>query len=51
MADWFATRVRVARPTDQLAAVVAFYRDGLGLPVIAHFDDHAGYDGVILGMP
>ncbi len=28
------TRVRVARPTDHLNAVVRFYRDGLGLPVI-----------------
>jgi len=51
MTDWFATRVRVARPTDQLEKVVEFYRDGLGLPVIGKFDDHEGYDGVIFGMP
>ncbi|MCA9883680.1 MAG: VOC family protein [Anaerolineaceae bacterium] len=51
MSEWFAARVRVARPTDQLEKVVAFYRDGLGLPVIGHFEDHAGYDGVMLGMP
>lgn len=51
MADWFAGRVRVARPTDQLAQVTAFYRDGIGLDIIAHFEDHAGYDGVIFGMP
>jgi catechol 2,3-dioxygenase-like lactoylglutathione lyase family enzyme len=47
----FATRVRVARPTDQLERVVAFYRDGIGLPVIGQFEKHEGYDGVILGMP
>lgn len=43
--------LRVARPTDQLAAVVRFYRDGLGLAVIASFEDHAGFDGVMLGQP
>ncbi|MFN8530218.1 MAG: VOC family protein [Anaerolineae bacterium] len=51
MSDWFAARLRFARPTDQLEKVVAFYRDGVGLPVIGHFENHAGYDGVILGMP
>lgn len=43
--------VRVARPTDRLAAVVAFYRDGLGLPVIDSFEGHTGYSGVLLGLP
>ncbi|OCA85715.1 hypothetical protein A8F94_12635 [Bacillus sp. FJAT-27225] len=42
---------RVARPTDKLQEVVAFYRDGLGLKVIASFKDHEGYDGVMLGLP
>ena len=44
-------QVRVARPTDQLDRVVSFYRDGLGLPVIGSFQGHAGYDGVMLGLP
>lgn len=43
--------VRVARPTDRLEEVVAFYHDGLGLPVIDSFEDHAGYSGVMLGLP
>lgn len=43
--------LRVARPTDQMAAVVAFYRDGLGFPELARFHDHDGFDGVILGFP
>jgi predicted N-acetyltransferase YhbS len=30
---------------------VGFYRDGLGLPELARFDGHAGYSGVILGLP
>ena len=41
--------LRVARPTDDLAAVVAFYRDGLGLHVLYEFRDHDGFDGVMLG--
>lgn len=44
-------QVRFARPTDKLEAVVAFYRDGLGLAEIGGFRDHAGYDGVMLGLP
>jgi hypothetical protein len=45
------TQIRVARPTAKLQQVVAFYRDGLGLPVIGHFENHAGYSGVMLGVP
>lgn len=44
-------RVRVARPTDRLEEVVAFYRDGIGLQVIGSFEGHAGYAGVMLGLP
>jgi len=50
-ADFQVARVRVARPTDQLGAVVRFYRDGLGLRVLGGFEGHAGYDGVMLGLP
>jgi catechol 2,3-dioxygenase-like lactoylglutathione lyase family enzyme len=46
-----AVQVRVARPTDQLDAVCHFYRDALGLPELFRFDDHAGYTGVMLGLP
>ena len=42
---------RVARPTDRLDEVVRFYRDGLGLEVIGSFEGHAGYAGVMLGLP
>lgn len=41
--------LRVARPTDQLAAVVKFYCEGLGLEVLYEFQDHDGFDGVMLG--
>ena len=43
--------VRVARPTDRLDEVVRFYRDALGLEQIGSFSGHAGYDGVMLGLP
>jgi catechol 2,3-dioxygenase-like lactoylglutathione lyase family enzyme len=41
--------LRVARPSDDLAAVVRFYRDGLGFEVLAEFSDHDGFGGVMLG--
>jgi ribosomal protein S18 acetylase RimI-like enzyme len=44
-------QLRVARHTDRLDEVVAFYRDGLGLPEIGGFRDHDGYDGVFLELP
>ena len=44
-------QVRLARPTDRLAEVERFYAQHLGLPVIYRFEDHAGDDGVMLGMP
>ena len=43
--------MRVARPTDQLDAVVRFYSQGLGLVVLDSFQDHDGFDGVMLGRP
>jgi GNAT superfamily N-acetyltransferase len=43
--------VRIARPTDRLDDNVRFYRDGLGLPELDRFAGHAGYQGVMLGLP
>jgi catechol 2,3-dioxygenase-like lactoylglutathione lyase family enzyme len=43
------TILRVARPSDDLDALLPFYREGLGLRLLASFQDHAGFDGVILG--
>ena len=44
-------KLRIARPSDDLAKLVAFYRDGLGFSVLGRFDDHDGFDGVMLGHP
>ncbi len=43
--------LRVARPTDRMQEVVKFYRDGLGFEVLGGFEDHEGFDGVMLGHP
>jgi catechol 2,3-dioxygenase-like lactoylglutathione lyase family enzyme len=34
-----------------MEAMLAFYRDGLGLAEIGRFQDHEGYDGLILDVP
>ena len=47
--DLGKAHLRVARPTDDLAALVKFYRDGLGMEVLYEFKDHDGFDGVMLG--
>mgnify|MGYP001796844435 FL=1 len=43
------THLRIARPTDDIEALLPFYRDGLGFGVLSQFTDHAGFDGVMLG--
>lgn len=45
------SKLRVARPTDNIKALLPFYRDGLGLHVIGEFEDHEGFDGLMLGVP
>lgn len=53
--DWSThlpvTQVRIARATNNLAEVLKFYRDGLGLKELASFNDHQGYSSVMLGLP
>jgi catechol 2,3-dioxygenase-like lactoylglutathione lyase family enzyme len=43
------TTLRVARPSDDLDALLRFYADGLGLELLTRFEDHDGFDGIILG--
>ena len=44
-------KLRIARPTDDIRALLPFYVDGLGLAVMYEFQDHDGFDGVMLGRP
>jgi catechol 2,3-dioxygenase-like lactoylglutathione lyase family enzyme len=46
-----AATLRVARSTARLDEIRAFYMDGLGFRLLAAFEDHAGFDGLILGAP
>ena len=42
--------LRVARPTARLEAIAAMYRLGLGFELLGRFEDHDGFDGVMLGL-
>lgn len=41
--------LRIARPTDNLSEVSKQYVDGLGFKVIGEFQDHDGFNGIIIG--
>lgn len=41
--------LRVARPSDNLESLLTFYCDGLGMDVLYRFEDHDGFDGIMLG--
>ncbi len=43
--------LRVARPTDRLDQVIHFYTEGLGLQILYQFENHEGFDGIMVGMP
>lgn len=45
------TQLRIARPVSALDRSVVMYRKGLGLIEIGRFENHAGFDGVMLGRP
>lgn len=44
-------RVRLARHTERLEEVAAFYRARVGFREVGRFTDHEGYDGVFLDIP
>ena len=44
-------QLRVARPSDDIEALIPFYRDGLDLDILYRFENHDGFDGVMLGRP
>jgi catechol 2,3-dioxygenase-like lactoylglutathione lyase family enzyme len=44
-------KLRVARPTNNLAALRHFYVDALGLQELYAFAGHAGFDGLMVGQP
>lgn len=50
-ANMKVAEVRVARPTDKLKEIEYFYCEGIGLKKIGSFSGHAGYDGLMVGLP
>ena len=38
--------LRVARPSDDLEALLRFYQQGLGFALLYRFEDHDGFDGI-----
>jgi catechol 2,3-dioxygenase-like lactoylglutathione lyase family enzyme len=42
-------RFRSARPTNDLRALERFYVEALGCARLASFEDHEGFDGLIVG--
>lgn len=43
------SRMRVARPTTDIERAITFWTQVVGLEILSRFEDHEGYDGVILG--
>lgn len=43
--------LRIVRPTDNLQALAKMYQAGLGLQVLGSFENHDGFDGIMLGHP
>ncbi len=41
--------MRVARPTDNLQAIGKMYAEGLGFGILARFEGHSDFDGIVLG--
>jgi hypothetical protein len=44
-------RLRIARPTVDITRAITFWTKVVGLELLSQFNDHAGYDGAILGHP
>ena len=41
--------LRIARPVSDIRQTAAMYCAGLGFRILGHFEDHQGFDGVMLG--
>ncbi|CAK7217204.1 hypothetical protein SCUCBS95973_003066 [Sporothrix curviconia] len=44
-----STQIRIARPTNNIEALLPFYVDGLGMSILFRFDAHEGFDGAMVG--
>ncbi|KAG5982847.1 hypothetical protein E4U55_001254 [Claviceps digitariae] len=46
-----SAHLRIARPTDNIEALLPFYCNGLGFKLFNEFKGHDGFDGVMLAPP
>jgi len=46
-----AVMFRIVRPTNKFQTITDFYQTGVGLEQISSFENHSGYNGVMLGLP
>lgn len=44
------TVLRIARPTNDLDKIAKMYKDGLNFKELGKFEEHNGFDGIILGF-
>jgi len=44
-------KFRYARHSDKMDSLLDFYTKILGLKLLGRFENHAGYNGVFLGLP
>lgn len=44
-----SSKIRMARPTDNLDLVSQMYIKGLGFEILARFENHQEFDGIVLG--
>lgn len=44
-----SSHLRVARPSDNIDALIPFYCNGLGFELLLRFQEHEGFNGVMLG--
>ena len=46
-----SSKVRIARPTDNLIEITTMHDDGLGFKRLGSFEGHNGFNGSIIGHP
>nr|WP_256734830.1 VOC family protein [Variovorax sp. dw_954] len=50
LAETMSHHLRIARPVSDLAGTTDMYCRGLGLSIVGNFENHGGFDGVMLGF-
>lgn len=51
MSELSGKKIRIARPSLNLVLAEQFYCGVLGMTSLGHFENHDGFDGIMLGFP